>query len=66
MDMGGIFCRQTEENGWVVTDNIDKFDIGRHLDDKSYALNVICIHINSQDNDAEQDALEAAGSDDKY
>jgi hypothetical protein len=60
VDMDDIFCRQAEENGWAVTDSIDQLDIGQQLDDRSYALDVICIHINTTNNDAEQDTLEAA------
>jgi hypothetical protein len=63
MEMGDIFCRQTEE-GWVVTDRTDKLDIGRQLEDKCYALDVIRIHINTPKNEAEQDSLKTAASDD--
>jgi hypothetical protein len=63
MEMGDIFCRQTEE-GWVVTDSTDQLDIGLQLEDKSYALDVIRIQINTRNNDAEQDSLKAAASDD--
>lgn len=63
MDTGDIFCRQTEK-GWVVTDSTDQLDIGRQLEDKSYALDVIRIHTNTPNNDIEQDVLEAATGDD--
>ncbi len=63
MEMGDIFCGQTEE-GWVVTDSTDQLDIGRQLEDKSYALDVIRIQINTRNNDAEEDSLKAAASDD--
>ena len=54
-----------QENGWSVSDSIHQLDIGRQLDDRSYALDVIRIHINTTNNDAEQDNnLEAATSDD--